>query len=600
MIKIRRTFFFSSLIAFVIIAASLGVFVRQMVRSNLVEIAESKNVALTQAFSNSLWPAFAPLVEDSTTLAPEALQQDPRIPQLLDLITAQLADLSVVKIKVYNLSGTTVFSTELAQIGENKLDNAGYLAASRGEIASELTHRDTFSAFEQTIEDRDVFSSYVPIYSGGEIVGVFEVYDDVTPLVVRTNQVQGLAMAGVLLLLGVLFGFLTVVGQRTFNLAQEQYEAVRRSEQILRESEQKYSNLFQQSGDGIFLLAWNGRVLDINARIEQMLGYTRQELLTMDLDQLHPTDSQDQMQQRTAQLLQDGLAQFEIEFLTKDGDLMPAEVSVTMFELEGERVLQGIVRDIRERKRQEQALLQARDDALAASRMKTQLLANVSHDLRTPLNAILGYSEMLQAGVYGDISAKQHEAAAQIIDSVGHLLNFVNNMLDQAHLEAGKLKLNPQPIALLDLLLEVEQLVKVLADAKGLVLHSTIAPEMPTQIYGDRYWLRQILTNLLGNSIKFTDEGSVAVKIYPSGKDKWVIQVTDTGIGIPESAQDRIFEPFWQLSSHKQKLGSGLGLSIVKQLTTMMDGDVQLHSIEGKGTTFVVTLPLQPVPEFVG
>jgi signal transduction histidine kinase len=145
----------------------------------------------------------------------------------------------------------------------------------------------------------------------------------------------------------------------------------------------------------------------------------------------------------------------------------------------------------------------------------------------------------------------------------------------------------------------VEDLVKVLADAKGLTLRSTIAPEMPTQIYGDRYWLRQILTNLLGNSIKFTDEGNIDVKIYPSGKGKWVIQVSDSGIGIPESVQENVFEPFWQLPGHKQKLGSGLGLSIVKQLTTLMGGDVQLHSIEGKGTTFVITLPLQPVPEFV-
>lgn len=477
MVNIRRTFFFSGLISFVIIAAALGIFVRQMVRTNLVEIAESKNVALTQAFSNSLWPAFAPLVEDSAVLSPEELRQDPRLPQLFDLVTAQLSGLSVVKIKVYNLAGITVFSTELAQIGENKLDNPGFMAARQGEVASELTHRDTFSAFEQTISDRDVFSSYLPIYDDGQIVGVFEVYDDVTPLVVRTNQVQGLALAGVFLLLGILFGFLIFVGQRIFTLAQKQYETVRQ---------------------------------------------------------------------------------------------------------------------------QEQALLQARDEALDASRMKTQLLANVSHDLRTPLNAILGYSEMLQEGVYGDISTQQQEAIAKIIDSVGHLLNFVNNMLDQAHLEAGKFNLNLKPVALLDLVVEVEELVKVLVEAKGLTLRSTIAPEMSTQIYGDRYWLRQILINLLGNSIKFTKEGSIDVKIYPSGADKWAIQVTDTGVGIPESAQESVFEPFWQLSGDKQKLGSGLGLSIVKQLVTLMDGDVRLNSIEGKGATFIITLPLQPVPEFVG
>ncbi len=600
MTKIRRTFFFSSLIAFIFIAILLGMFVRQMVRANLVEIAESKNEALTQAFSNSLWPAFAPLVADSAALAPQELQADPRIPQLYDLVTTQLNDLSIVKVKVYNLAGMTVFSTEMGQIGEDKLGNAGFLAARQGNVASELTHRDTFSAFEQTIEDRDVFASYVPIYDEGQIVGVFEVYDDVTELVAQTNRVQWLAMGGVLLLLSILYIFLAAVGQRMFNVAQKQYEEVRRSEQSLKESEQKYGNLFQQSGDGIFLLGWNGRVQDVNERIEQMLGFSRQELMTMNLSQLHPADSQEQMRQRTEQLLQKGVAQFEIDFLTKSGEQMPAEVSVTMFELAGERVLQGIVRDIRVRKRQEQALLQARDEALAASRMKTQLLANVSHDLRTPLNAILGYSEMLQAGVYGDISPKQHMATAQIIDSVGHLLNFVDNMLNQAHLEGGKFKLNSQPFALLELVVEVGELVKILVEAKGLTLHSSIAPEMPTQIYGDRYWLRQILTNLLGNAIKFTNEGTIDVKIYPSGADKWALQVSDTGIGIPESAHKTIFEPFWQLSGDKQKLGSGLGLSIVRQLTTLMGGDVQVHSIVGQGSTFIVTLPLHPVAELVG
>lgn len=603
MIKLRRYFFISSLISFVVIALLLSYFVRQTVRTNLIATAESKNVALTQAFSNFLWPAFAPLVEESQILAPEAIQQDSRIPELYQLVQMQVDDLSVVKIKVYNLEGITVFSTELAQIGESKLDNAGFLAARSGLVASELTHRETFSAFEQEIEDRDVFSSYVPIYANGRsgpIVGVFEVYDDVTPLVVRTNQVQWLALGVVLLLLGLLFSFLTLIGQRTFNLVQAQYEAIRRNEQILRESEAKYSNLFQQSGDGIFLLDWNGRIRDANLRIEQMLGYDRAELLRMTIDQLHPEDASRQMQQRSDQLLKSGLTQFEIDFITKDGDLLPAEVSVTLLELGGERVLQGIVRDIRERRRQEQALRQARDEALEASRMKSQLLANVSHDLRTPLNAILGYSEMLQAGVYGDLSAQQQDAAAQIIDSTGHLLNFVNNLLDQAHIEAGRLKLNPRPFALLTLVQEVEELVRVLAEAKGLTLHSAIAPEMPTQIYGDRYWLRQVLTNLLGNGIKFTNDGFVDLKIYLADPDEWVIQVSDSGVGIAEAAQEQVFEPFWQVLGDKKKLGSGLGLSIVKQLVVLMGGRVRLHSKVGTGTTFVVTLPLQPVAEYVG
>ncbi len=603
MIKLRRYFFISSLISFIVIAFLLGFFVRQTVRTNLVETAESKNVALTQAFSNFLWPAFAPFVAESQTLTPEVMQQDPRIPALYLLVEEQLNDLSVVKIKVYNLEGVTVFSTELAQIGESKLDNAGFLAARSGLVASELTHRETFSAFEQEISDRDVFSSYVPIYAhgrSGPIVGVFEVYEDVTPLVVRTNQLQWLTQGVVVLLLGLLFAFLTLIGQRTFNIVQGQYEAIRRNEQILQESEEKYSNLFQQSGDGTFLLDWNGRVRDANRRIEQMLGYERDELLAMTIDQLHPANAAQQINQHMGQLHQDGLAQFEIDFVTKDGDLLPAEVSLTMFELGGERVLQGIIRDIRERRRQEQALRHARDEALEASRMKSQLLANVSHDLRTPLNAILGYTEMLRAGIYGALSGQQQDATAQIIDSTGHLLNFVNNLLDQAHIEAGRLKLNPQPFPLLELVQEVEELVRVLAQAKGLALHSAIAPEMPTQIYGDRYWLRQILTNLLGNGIKFTNEGFVDLQIYPSGPAEWVIQVSDSGVGIAAAAQEMVFEPFWQAPGVKKKLGSGLGLSIVKQLVVMMGGSVGLQSKAGEGATIVVTLPLQPVAEYVG
>lgn len=600
--KLRRYFFIASLVAFIIIALVLGIFVRSTLRNNLEAQAESKNVALTQLFSNVLWPAFAPLVADSATLSPEELQNDPRIPELYALVDAQLHELSVVKLKVYNMAGLTVFSTELAQIGESKSDNAGYLAARAGGVASELSHRDTFSAFEQTISDRDLFSSYIPIYADGDsgpVVAVFEVYDDVTPLVVRTNQVQWRAMGAVVLLLGLLFAFLTAIGQRTFGILQQQYAAIRENERVLQASEEKYSNLFRQSADGILLLDWNGRIRDLNPRAAQILGYPREELLTMTLADLHPHDSDEQMRLRTAQLQQTGIAQFEIQFLAKDGNLIPAEVSVTMFELRGERLLQGIFRDISDRKRQEQLLRQARDDALEASRLKTQLLASVSHDLRTPLNAILGYSEMLQAGLYGGITADQSRVVSHVIDSTGHLLNFVNNLLDQAHIEAGRLKLNPKPFPLLDLVVEVEELVRVLAEAKGLTMHTVIAPEMPTQIFGDRYWLRQMLANLLSNGIKFTDEGFVDLKIYPASAAQWIIQVADSGVGIPPAAQEQIFEPFWQLPGGKQKLGSGLGLSIVKQLTEMMGGEIQLQSVVGKGSTFLITLPLQPVSELV-
>jgi len=198
MFRLQRYFTITSLIAFILIALVLGYFFRTLAISDLIAASESKNVALTQTFANFLWPEFASFVLDASEMDTEVLRNHPRTEELYELVQAQMDGLSVVKIKVYDLNGLTVFSTEKAQIGENKLDNAGYISAREGIVASELTFRDTFSAFEQTIEDRNVFSSYVPIYGpDGNIEGVFEVYDDVTPLVHQLEQTQRDIMIGI-------------------------------------------------------------------------------------------------------------------------------------------------------------------------------------------------------------------------------------------------------------------------------------------------------------------------------------------------------------------------------------------------------------------
>ncbi|MCI0423785.1 MAG: hybrid sensor histidine kinase/response regulator, partial [Acidobacteria bacterium] len=184
MFKLLRFFSITSLIAFIIVTVLLGAFYRQTALTDLIELEESKNVVLAQAFANSLWPQFAPFVTSVSGLNGDELRARPETARLHQAVLAQMKGLSVVKVKVYNLEGLTVFSTEASQIGQDKSANAGFLSARSGRIASELTHRDTFSAFEGTIEDRDVFSSYIPIQrsgSTGTIEGVFELYSDVTP-----------------------------------------------------------------------------------------------------------------------------------------------------------------------------------------------------------------------------------------------------------------------------------------------------------------------------------------------------------------------------------------------------------------------------------
>lgn len=478
MFRLQRYFTITSLIAFILIAALLGYFYRVLAFSDLIAASESKNVALTQTFSNFLWPQFAPFVSEAGAMGQAALQNHPRTQTLYDEIQAQLAGLSVVKVKVYDMNGLTVFSTERAQIGENKLDNAGYLSARSGAVASELTFRDTFSAFEQTIEDRNVFSSYVPIYGPtGEIEGVFEVYDDVTPLVQQLEQTQRDIILGVVIILAGLYFVLFFIVRRADGIIRQQYNDLRQSESDLR---------------------------------------------------------------------------------------------------------------------------QARDEALAASQFKSKLLANVSHDMRTPLNAIMGYAEILEEGVYGQITPQQKKATDEILRSAGVLLEFISNLLDRAQLESGKLKLHIRPIAPREFVAEIQPQFEILATAKGLSWHCKVAEDVPQQLLGDRYWLRQIVFNLVSNAIKFTDEGGVWLLVFRR-QDQWGFQVTDTGPGISPGSQARIFNAFERVSDGHvgSAKGVGLGLSIVKELALLMGGDVTMESTTDQGSSFTVTLPLQPILEEV-
>jgi signal transduction histidine kinase len=260
-----------------------------------------------------------------------------------------------------------------------------------------------------------------------------------------------------------------------------------------------------------------------------------------------------------------------------------------------------LLQEITEHEQTEEALALARDQALAASRLKTELLAKVSHELRTPLGAILGLAEMLQLTLYGPLTAKQGETMAKIIDNTNYLTSLVNELLDQAQTDAGKLTLNLSSFAPADLVERTLSKMNVLAQTKGLTLTTNITADVPATLFGDPARVQQILVNLVGNAIKFTQRGAVQVCLYRPDAVSWALQVSDTGSGIPVEAQSYIFEPFRQVdgSMTRQQDGTGLGLSIVKQLTTLMDGQITLESEVGRGSTFTVCLPLLSVPEKV-
>jgi signal transduction histidine kinase len=227
--------------------------------------------------------------------------------------------------------------------------------------------------------------------------------------------------------------------------------------------------------------------------------------------------------------------------------------------------------------------------------MKSTFVSIASHELRTPLNAIMGYTELLHEQVYGPLTDRQHDATNRILANTNHMLSLANNLLDRAQIEAGTLELNIAGFSPSKVVSEAVNAMEILARSNGLELTSQAADGLPEKVTGDWQRVNQVVVNLIGNAVKFTREGGVHVRVYSPDADHWAVDVSDTGIGIPAEAQEYIFEPFRQAdeSPTREYGGAGLGLSIIKQLVTMMGGKVDLKSEIGKGSTFTVTLPVE-------
>jgi len=240
-------------------------------------------------------------------------------------------------------------------------------------------------------------------------------------------------------------------------------------------------------------------------------------------------------------------------------------------------------------------LAYARRQAEEATRLKSQFLATMSHELRTPLNAIIGYTEIQLAGMAGELTQEQKDYQDRVLANADHLLQLINDVLDIAKIEAGRLEMVDNPF---DVRLWLDELVgqtKGLAVDKRLSFEVNIDERMPRLLVGDTARLKQIAINLVSNAIKFTESGGVRIQIRVHGRDAWKFIVSDTGIGIPSHLLETVFEEFRQVDSSSQRKqgGTGLGLSIVRKLTLMMGGNVRVSSELGKGSTFTVILPLR-------
>lgn len=250
--------------------------------------------------------------------------------------------------------------------------------------------------------------------------------------------------------------------------------------------------------------------------------------------------------------------------------------------------------EIQEREQVQRELAVARDQALESLHAKNQILANISHDARTPLTLIMLRCEMAQIGMYGEISTKARTAFDEIMDGAKQLINFMTNMLTEAQLSRGSVKFTSEAFDPAALVEGLTKSMEPLAKRKGIELRLERQAGLPSNLLGDTTRLKQIVTNLVDNAVKFTSKGEVVVTVSLQEAPMWMIEVRDTGPGIPADALNRIFEAFWQVDgsvTRESNRGVGLGLSIVHQLVDRMGGQIQLESEVGKGSTFRVLLP---------
>jgi PAS domain S-box-containing protein len=351
------------------------------------------------------------------------------------------------------------------------------------------------------------------------------------------------------------------------------------------------------AANGIIITDTNGLVQWINPAFTRLTGYTLNETFGKSTRILNSGHHNEAFYQQMWETIASGKVWHgELINRRKDGSEYYEEMTITPVVQPGGAITHyiAIKQDVTIRKQTEQDLQQAHEEALEANRLKTQLLANVSHDLRTPMGAIMGFADMLRTGVFGEVNERQVEACSEIIDSSNNLLIFLNNLIGQAQIETGKLMLRNRPFEPGELLETARSTASLMAKKKGLQFKCQVTEGVPENLYGDIYWLRQIVTNLLNNALKFTNHGSVSFRLYRPDDAHWAFEVSDTGIGIPTESQSAIFEAFQQVdgSITRKHGGSGLGLAIVHELTNLMNGTIALDSAPGKGSTFIVTLPM--------
>lgn len=442
-----------------------------------------------------------------------------------------------------------------------------------------------------TGEPRIRFYAGIPILSSeGHALGTLEVFDRVA------RHISDAQLAALRELARQASAHLN--SRRRAHEAKERESEIGTLREALRESDERFRDLFDSADDMVMSIRSDGRLLHANTACGSLFGVDSAALSGRSLlDLIHP-DAREQFRAAFDRVVGEGRSErVETVFAGYGGTRMVMDGILVPKVVDGYTVMTRVIfRDITERKAMEVELGKARDAALESARLKSQFLSNVSHEIRTPIHGVVG---MLGLLLDSELTAEQREFALSAQSSADSLLALMNNILHVSRLESGKLSVSLADFDLLTTIERVVEVMQVAAQEKNLRLSLELDPELPTIVRGDPGRYRQVVVNLIGNAVKFTQQGSINVRVTNEKETETHqlirVQVSDTGPGIEEEARHKLFQSFTQLdaASNRQYGGVGLGLSIAKQLVELMGGVIGVDSTPGAGSTFWFTVPFE-------